>query len=97
MFNYQRGLETLDSDFKSHVSHFGTNKVSRKTRWPCKFSVMPFFYIFLVCVTAGVTCADYYLYEYDFWYIQGSAMALIVLITMLVFGFGRVRMGKIEA
>ena len=66
-------------------------------RWPCKFSVMPFFYIFLVCVTVGVTCADYYLYEYDYWYIQGSAMLLIVGITMLAFGFGRVRMGKIEA
>ena len=47
---------------------------------------MPFFYLFLLTVVAGVTCADYFLYEYEFWYIQGSSMFLIVLITACVFG-----------
>lgn len=38
-------------------------------RLPFKCSFMPLFYVFLVAIIAGVTCADKFLYGYDFWYI----------------------------
>lgn len=57
---------------------------------------MPFFYLFLGVIIAGVTCADKYLYGYDYWYIQGASMAVMTLITAFVFGCGRVRTSKRE-
>lgn len=57
---------------------------------------MPFFYVFLVCICAGVTVADKMLYEYDWWYVQGIAMIIMVLMTSLIFGCGRARVTKIE-
>ena len=57
---------------------------------------MPFYYIFLFGIAAVVTMADCYLYEYKFWYIQGIAMAIMVLIAMLVFGCDRIHVSKRE-
>ena len=57
---------------------------------------MPFYYIFLFGIAAVVMLADRYLYEYKFWYIQGSAMAAMVIITICVFGCDRVRVSKRE-
>ena len=58
--------------------------------------MMPFYYIFLFGIVGVVTLADYYLYEYKFWYIQGVAMAVMVLTAMLVFGCDRLRISKRE-
>lgn len=59
--------------------------------------MMPFYYIFLLGIAAVVMLADKYLYEYEYWYIQGIAMFLMVGITALVFGCGRVRTTKRES
>ena len=75
---------------------FGVNVMQKKRRCKCKCSMMPLFYFFLLVVTGVVTAADYYLYEYAFWYAQGSAMLLMVVITALMFGCGRVRYTKRE-
>lgn len=58
---------------------------------------MPFYYTFLMGIAACVTMADFYLYEYKFWWFQGAAMALMVCITMCVFGCDRVRTSKRES
>ena len=47
---------------------------------------MPFFYVWLLVVAAAVTCADYFLYHYKYWYAQGTSMGLIVLLTFAIFG-----------
>ena len=57
---------------------------------------MPLFYLWLMCIAGGVTAADYFLYEFTYWYIQGSAMLLIIFIAALSFGCGRVRFAKSE-
>ena len=57
---------------------------------------MPIFYMLLVSICAGVTFADMLYYEYEFWYVQGTAMLLITGIVALVFGCGRVRFSKFE-
>ena len=57
---------------------------------------MPLYYLFLLAIVAAVTCADYYWYGYDYWYIQGSGMLAMVILTLCVFGCGRVRHTKKE-
>lgn len=57
---------------------------------------MPFFYLLLLLIVGGETCADYFYYGYDMWYVQGGAMLFIVLITSIVFGCGRARITKRE-
>ena len=57
---------------------------------------MPFFYAFLLAITVANACADYYLYEYDFWYIQATAMMFMTAICGLVYGCGRHRISKRE-
>ena len=47
--------------------------------------MMPFFYVWLIAVAGGVTCADYFLYDYTYWYAQGTAMGFIVLLTFAIF------------
>lgn len=65
-------------------------------RLGCKCNYMPFFYLFLLAIIAGVTLADKYYYKYSFWYVQGASMAAMVVITLAVFGCGRVRQSKRE-
>ena len=62
----------------------------------CRCTLMPLYYLFLLAIVAGVTCADYYWYGYEYWYIQGSGMLFMVFITLCVFGCGRVRQTKRE-
>ena len=57
---------------------------------------MPWLYLFLAAIAAGVTTADKLLYDYDYWYIQGAAMLVMVIITACVFGCGRVKGRKRE-
>ena len=61
-----------------------------------KIRMMPFYYIFLFGIAAVVLMADKYLYEYKFWYIQGIAMTIMIIIAMAVFGCDRLRVSKRE-
>jgi len=63
----EQGLST--TQVKKNISTYGKNEVQKRCRCRCKCSLMPFFYLFLMAIVAGVTSADYFLYEYDFWYI----------------------------
>ena len=49
---------------------------------------MQLFYGWLMVVTGAVTCADYYLYEYKFWYVQGLVMLFIIMLAFATFGCG---------
>ena len=49
---------------------------------------MQLFYGWLLVVTGAMTCADYYLYEYKFWYVQGLVMFFIIILAMATFGCG---------
>ena len=86
----------MDQGFTGHKKRFGENTISNRYRLKCKIRMMPFYYIFLFGIVGVVTTADKYLYEYKFWYIQGIAMAVMVLIAMLVFGCDRLRVSKRE-
>ena len=86
----------MNASWIKHLSSYGQNKVTRSQGCKCKCSFMPLFYIFLLCICAGVTVADNMLYEYDWWYVQGAAMVVMVLMASLIFGCGRSRYSKIE-
>jgi len=64
LHDHERGLETTGPGFLSHKRSYGLNNLVRGRRWQCRFSTMPFFYLFLLCVAAGNAAADYWLYEY---------------------------------
>lgn len=57
---------------------------------------MPFFYLFLLGIGIANACADYYLYDYGHWYIQGVAMMFMTATCALVYGCGRHRISKRE-
>lgn len=63
----EKGLSSAEVD--RNMAAYGKNRITKRSHCRCKCSFMPFFYLFLLVVVAGVTCADYFLYEYDFWYI----------------------------
>ena len=77
-------------------ARYGSNETElpRSAKKFCNCTLTPLFYFFLLVVAVSVTCADKFLYEYDNWYIQGSAMLVMVLITFFVFGCGRFRLTK---
>lgn len=56
----------------------------------------PLFYLFLLGIVALETYCDKYLYGYESWYAQGAAMLVMVLISMIVFGCGRIKTSKRE-
>ena len=57
----------------------------------------PLFYLFLLGIVALETYCDKYLYGYESWYAQGAAMFVMVLISMIVFGCGRIKTSKRES
>ena len=79
-----------------HLKKYGSNTISNRNRLKCRIQGMPFYYVFLFGIVGVIFMADKYLYEYKFWYIQGSAMALMVIIAACVFGCDRVRVSKRE-
>lgn len=83
-------------EWAAHQKSYGANVISDRSRFKCRMQMMPFYYIFLFGIAGVVLFADKYLYDYKFWYIQGIAMALMVVITMVVFGCDRVRTSKRE-
>jgi len=56
----------------------------------------PFFYLFLLGIIGLEVYCDKYLYGYETWYAQGAAMFVMVLISMIVFGCGRIKTSKRE-
>lgn len=56
----------------------------------------PFFYLFLLAVCGLEAWCDHYLYGYKQWYAQGVVMFVMVLISLIVFGCGRLRVSKRE-
>jgi len=57
---------------------------------------MPLFYTFLFIIVLQQILVDMFVYEYQFWYLQGLAMYLILFITMYIFSCGRNYQGKIN-
>ena len=49
---------------------------------------MPFLYAWLCSVAIGITLIDKIYYQYKYWYVQGAAMGVIVLIAYGIFGCG---------
>ena len=54
---------------------------------------MPILYLWLLVVAGMITAADYYYYHYKYWFAQGTAMGLIVMIAVIIFGCGTKRFG----
>lgn len=79
------------------MQRYGLNKIETSSKLNVlRCSNMPFFYVVLLVICAGVGLLDYYVNEYEYWYIQGSMMLFMLLFTMLIFGCGRVRFSKRE-
>ena len=72
------------------------NMLTKARRWKCRFSTMPFFYLFLICIAAANGAADYWLYEYETWYAQSALMMLMIFVVVIVYGCGRTRITKRE-
>lgn len=49
---------------------------------------MPLFYAWLLLVSGAVMAADCFKYKYKWWFAQGTAMAFIVMMSMLAFKCG---------
>lgn len=90
----QRGLESMQNTFAAHTKRYGLNTITKRLRFNCKMQMMPMYYVFLFGIAGVVMFADYYLYEYKYWYIQGITMAVMVIIAALVFGCDRIRQSK---
>ena len=78
------------------MKRFGLNKVNRPFKLRVRCTNTPLFYLFLLLIVAGETCADYFYYGYDMWYVQGGAMLFLVFLSSLFFGCGRSRITKRE-
>ena len=82
--------------WKEHLKKYGTNYVPNRYRLNLKWNKTPAFYMFLLIVVFGQYCADYLYYDYLQWYIQGTAMLVIWLITVAIFKCGRMRSTRRE-
>ena len=98
IYDLEKGHNTMDTKkWRDHQKRYGSNNVSRgfgKFTW--RYSNMPFLYAFFTIIAGGIMAADNLLYEYEYWYAQGSAMILMVGIAALVFGCGKPRLSKLQ-
>ena len=79
----QNGLSTEDrARWKKHVRDYGQNRVSGRFRLRIRFGWSPLFYLFLLAIVAAEYVADQFYYGYANWWMQGTFMLLIVIVTL---------------
>ena len=85
-----------EENWNKHLAMYGENVITRKFRFRLGCNRTPIFYTFLLCIVAGQFLADYFYYKQECWYAQGSAMAAIWLLTVIIFRCGRSRASRTE-
>lgn len=70
--------------------------MSGRFRLRFRFGYSPIFYLFLLCIVAAEYIADQFYYSYENWWMQGTFMLLVVMITLGIFGCESLRNSRRE-